>query len=228
MTSVTRAQTGTLTAGNNTITSVGNTRGLGAGMPIEGTGVPAGATVASVTSNTIVMSTTATANGSQTITVFTTGYGTGGDTNTVGVKDCVGRLVAGLDPSASRLSSAAALNAGQGSKQAQLSTTHLPAQPAVSGSISGSVSVGAPSINAGLAYFGAVGTEGLTKAALLANAGNASGTANNAPAQAITANAPSASFSGSFSGDAFSGQNATPFSIVPPLVTAECVVVVLP
>jgi hypothetical protein len=94
---VTRAQVGTLTAGNNTIASVGNTFGLGAGMQLEGTGIPSGATISSVTSSTIVMSTTATANGAQTVTAFITGYGSGGDSTTVGVKDCRGRVIAGRD-----------------------------------------------------------------------------------------------------------------------------------
>ena len=92
---VTRAQTGTLTAGNNTITSVANTAGLGAGMPVEGTGIQAGTTIVSVTSSTIVMSQTATVNGSQTVTAFITGYGSGGDSTTVGVIDCRGRALAG-------------------------------------------------------------------------------------------------------------------------------------
>src|ERR1700681_1041016 len=116
----TRAQTGTLTAGNNTITSVGNTAGLGAGMPLEGTGIPSGATIASVTSSTIVMSTTATADGAQTVTAFITGYGSGGDSTTVGVKDCRGRVMAGRDPSAANLASATAINSSQGNQSQTL------------------------------------------------------------------------------------------------------------
>lgn len=95
--SVTRAQTGTLASGNSTITSVANTAGLGAGMPLEGAGIPSGTTIASVTSSTIVMSANATTSGSQTVTAFLTGYGSGGDSTTVGVVDCRGRVVAGRD-----------------------------------------------------------------------------------------------------------------------------------
>jgi hypothetical protein len=94
---VTRAQSGTLTAGNNTVTSVSNTAGLGFGMPIEGTGVQSGTTITSVTSSTIVMSKTATANGAQTVTAFITGYGSGGDSTTVGVRNCAGKVLAGRD-----------------------------------------------------------------------------------------------------------------------------------
>jgi microcystin-dependent protein len=93
----TRAQSGSLTAGNNTITSVSNTSGLGAGMPIEGTGVQAGTTIVSVTSSTIVMSATATGNGAQTVRVIIPGYGAGGDSTTIGVPDCQNRVVAGRD-----------------------------------------------------------------------------------------------------------------------------------
>jgi hypothetical protein len=92
---VTRSQSGTLTSGNNTITSVASTAGLGQGMPLEGVGIQAGTTIASVTGTTIVMSAVATANGSQTVTTFLTGYGTGGDSTTVGVFDCRGRAMAG-------------------------------------------------------------------------------------------------------------------------------------
>jgi hypothetical protein len=92
---VTRTQTGTLTSGSATVTSVGNTAGLGAGMPVEGTGVQSGTVINSVTSSTIVMSKTATGNGSASISVIIPGYGSGGDSTTVGVKDCRGMTMAG-------------------------------------------------------------------------------------------------------------------------------------
>lgn len=130
---VTRVQSGTLTAGNNTITSVENTRGLGSGMPIEGVGIQPGTTIQSVTSTTITMSQTATAGGSKTITVFLTGYGNGGDSTTVGVKDCVGRVLAGLDPSGSVLNSThyvngnpAKINSAGGGQSFTLQATHSP------------------------------------------------------------------------------------------------------
>jgi hypothetical protein len=94
---MTRVQAGTLTAGNNTITGLSNTNGFGPGMPIEGTGVQAGTTIVSASGSSVVMSLTATANGSQSIRVFITGYGAGGDSTTVGVTDCRGRGMAGRD-----------------------------------------------------------------------------------------------------------------------------------
>jgi microcystin-dependent protein len=132
-----RVQTGTLTSGNNTITALSNNGGLGAGMPIEGIGIQAGTTVVSVTSSTIVMSNTATANGSQTIRVITTGYGSGGDSTTVGVTDCRGRVMAGRDDqligAANRLTptyfgrSASVIANADGDEKQTLLATQIPA-----------------------------------------------------------------------------------------------------
>ena len=199
---VTRAQTGTLTAGNNTITSVGNTAGLGAGMPLEGTGIPFGATIASVTSSTIVMSTTATAGGAQTVTAFITGYGAGGDSTTVGVKNCVGKVIAGRDPSSTNLSGATALNSSQGSSTTTLATLNLPPYtPAgiLSGGTSDSPTVGV---------------------AVSTTSQNQSVWSNSRQAVLLDTEPV-------FSGTP-QGGTSTPFSTVQPTVIAECVVVVLP
>jgi hypothetical protein len=139
---VTRTQSGTLTAGNNTIASVADTSGLGAGMPVEGTGVQAGTVISSVTSSTIVMSKTATANGAQSISVIIPGYGSGGDSTTVGVKDCRGRVLAGRDdmggvPSGRLTSSyfgtsAGVIGAAGGDEKQILTQPQLPAiKPAI-------------------------------------------------------------------------------------------------
>jgi hypothetical protein len=95
----TRAQNGTRTAGNATITAIANTSGLGAGMPVEQTGVTAGCTIASVTSSSITLNSSScvTASGTSTVTVFLYGYGAGGTTSTVGVPDCRNRVLAGRD-----------------------------------------------------------------------------------------------------------------------------------
>jgi len=107
---VSRVQTGTTTATNPTATSVADTSGMGAGMPIEGTCYPANTTIASVTGSTITASANASTNGACTLTVVFTGYGSGGTSSTVGVPDCRGRLIAGRDDmggtAASRLTSA--------------------------------------------------------------------------------------------------------------------------
>lgn len=127
---MTRAQTASLTTGSATITSVSNTAGLGAGMPIEGTGVQAGTVISSVTSSTITMSKTATETGSRTVRAIIPGYGNGGDTNTIGVKDCQGRVMAGRDGTIGavlgRLDNATVINSAQGSKEQTLLASQIP------------------------------------------------------------------------------------------------------
>lgn len=214
---VTRAQTGTLTAGNNTITSVGNTRGLGSGMPLEGTGIPSGATIASVTSSTIVMSTTATANGAQIVTAFIPGYGAGGDSTTVGVKNCVGRMMAGIDPSSTVLSAATAINSPQGSQSQTLTLAQLP--------------TGITSANASQAI-----TENFllqipatAVGALVTNfaTNNIGGSSNYAVANSSFGSISTVTTNNGI-GVTSSNTGGTAHPIVPPIVTAECVVVVLP
>jgi hypothetical protein len=205
---VTRAQAGTLTAGNNTITSVGNTRGLGPGMPLEGTGIPSGATIASVTSSTIVMSMTATANGAQIVTAFLPGYGAGGDSTTVGVKNCVGKVIAGIDPSATNLASAAAINTSQGSKSQTVAQINLP-------NITLTTNITDPGhVHGKSADVGGSGPNGLNPQA----GGNGSAVAQYNTASAVTGITASTPLGGS----------GIPLTTVQPTVTAECVVVVLP
>jgi hypothetical protein len=96
----TRAQSGTRTSGNATITAIADTSGLGAGMPVESTGVNAGCTIASVVANTSITlnsSACVTSSGTSTLTVFPHGYGTGGGATTVGVDDCRNKVLAGRD-----------------------------------------------------------------------------------------------------------------------------------
>ena len=61
--------TGTTTSGSASVSGITSTANLVVGMPLSGTGIRSGATIASITnSTTIVMSSTATANGTVTIT----------------------------------------------------------------------------------------------------------------------------------------------------------------
>jgi hypothetical protein len=217
---VTRAQTGTLTSGNNTITSVGNTAGLGAGMPIEGTGIPASTTISSVTGSTIVMSANATSNGAQTATAFLTGYGISGSSSTVGVTDCRGRTLAGRDDlggtAASRLTSgtgnfgvATAINATGGAQNTSVTllTANLPPYtPAGTNGTSQSAQTGILSGGTFQQFTG--------------------GTVNsiqNGAIGSITVNAQP------FTGTP-QGGTSTPFTfgLSQPTVIAECVVAVLP
>ena len=97
---VSRVQNGTRTNANATIASVANTDGFDVGMPVEGTGINSGCTIASVVANTSITlnsSSCVTSSGTSTITVFLTGYGTGGTSSTVGVPDCRGRTFVSRD-----------------------------------------------------------------------------------------------------------------------------------
>lgn len=220
---VTRTQSGTLTAGNNTITSItsGGTRGFGVGMPIEGTGIQAGTTVVSVTSTTVVLSQTATANGAQNFTVFLTGYGSGGDTTTVGVKNCAGSVIAGLDPSASRLGSAAAINSFQGNKEHTLLASQIPAH-------NHPVFLNDPGHTHGVSGGTIAGTGG-TQYQTGASLGPLGASAINIGTNTTSISVRSASGGGGTANqtaDNSSAGGAHP--IVQPTTTAECVVVVLP
>jgi hypothetical protein len=217
---VTRVQAGTLTAGNNTITSLSNTAGLGAGMPVEGTGVQSGTVIASITSSTIIMSKTATANGSQSISVLIPGYGSGGDSTTVGVKDCQNRMLAGRDGTLGSLTnrltslSGAVIGAAGGSQTSSLtSVTQLP-----SATLSGSASGGSGSVT------------GTATSGQAINVANGSGLVTIPSYVNGGANGTAMTVTGSFSGSASvaTGGSSAPFGIVPPLSIAECVVVVLP
>jgi hypothetical protein len=213
-TAMTRSQTGTLTSGNNTITSVANTAGLGAGMPIEGTGIPLGTTIASVTSSTIVMSSpnTATVTGSQTVRTIIPGYGIGGDSTTIGVKNCQGVAIVGRDSGASRLPNASVYNTLQGSASTTLNTINLPPYTP-----SGSVSTSTVFNSAQQFYAGS---------------GVGNGDPGTNPAVPLSSSlinpvnwglASASSFSGSAQGG-----TSTPFTNVQPTLVTECVVAVLP
>lgn len=79
---------GTLTNGANTVTGLSTTLDMWVGMPVEGAGVPAGATIASITSSSaITLSANATASGVQSLRLFPFGYGSGGSATTFGVPD---------------------------------------------------------------------------------------------------------------------------------------------
>ncbi|MGM4891276.1 hypothetical protein [Tardiphaga sp. 839_C3_N1_4] len=210
---MTRSQTGTLTSGNNTITSVPNTAGLGAGMPIEGVGIPSGTTIASVTSSTIVMSSpnTATVTGSQTVRTIIPGYGIGGDSTTIGVKNCQGVAIVGRDSGASRLPGASVYNTLLGSATTTLNTINLPPYTP-----SGLVSTGFSSPQQ---FYGGTQASNIQQ-----------GAASFVPFAAVSATTLDPNnwgLNSSFSGSA-QGGTSTPFTNVQPTSVAECVVAVLP
>jgi len=92
---------GTTTNGSAAVTGMSATADLYVGMPLEGAGIPAGATVAGITSATaITMSANATAAATVPITLFYYGYGSGGSATTFGVPDDRGLFERGLDTGA--------------------------------------------------------------------------------------------------------------------------------
>jgi hypothetical protein len=120
--------------------SINSTAGLGAGMPVEGTGIAAGCTIASITGTTtfnLNSSSCVTSSGTATATIFLTGYGSGGGSTTVGAPDCRGLVMAGLDTvagsAANRLTTSAAgfntstINAFGSAQTFTIDQTNLPA-----------------------------------------------------------------------------------------------------
>lgn len=91
-------RSGTLTNGSAAVTGLSTTLDMWVGMPVEGAGVPAGTTVASITSTSaITLSANATASGAQTLTLFLFGYGSSGSATTFGVPDDRGLHVRAYD-----------------------------------------------------------------------------------------------------------------------------------
>lgn len=89
---------GTTTNASNVVTGLSTTVDLYVGMPIEGAGIPAGTTIASITSVTaITLSANATASGTALVQTFNYGYGSGGGATTFGVPDDRGAFERGLD-----------------------------------------------------------------------------------------------------------------------------------
>lgn len=81
MDAITDQQAGTLTTGTTGVTGLADTSRLGIGMKVEGTGIPAGTTIAAIpTGTTLTLSANATANGSQTLRFFAHGNGDGSTT----------------------------------------------------------------------------------------------------------------------------------------------------
>jgi hypothetical protein len=92
------SRNGTTTNGSSALTGLSGTADLYIGMPVEGTGIPAGATISSITSGSaITLSANATASATVPVTLFYYGYGYGGNGGTFGVPDDRGVFERGLD-----------------------------------------------------------------------------------------------------------------------------------
>lgn len=88
--------------GTKNLTGISDTKDLYAGMPIEGAGIPAGATIETVTGlTTATMTLNATGSATVPVRLFYYGYGSGGSVATFGVPDDRGLFERGLDTSRS-------------------------------------------------------------------------------------------------------------------------------
>lgn len=87
--------------GTKNLTGISDTKDLYVGMPLEGAGIPAGATVESITGlTTATMTLNATASNTVAVRIFYFGYGSGGSAATFGVPDDRGLFERGLDAGA--------------------------------------------------------------------------------------------------------------------------------
>jgi hypothetical protein len=214
---VTITQSVTRTSTSPTLTGFTDTSQIPGGAPIEGSGIPTSTTILSCTSTTCTMSANAISSGTANVTIFPAGNGDG--STTFNLPHCDGNVLVGRNnmsgtPSA-RLSSTYtfnspnALGAQLGAQSVQLGTGNLPAYTP-----SGSITNGSITIN----QTGA--TQGGTSSGAFAS-GSFSGPFNNA---AISASATQGT--STFAGNAQGGSD-TPFGIVPPGLTANCMMRVL-
>lgn len=95
LSTLTLGQTGSISSGSPTITGLSDTTQIGFGMPVESTGIPAGATVVSCTSTTCTLSANATLTRSGTMTFFA--YGNGDGSTTFNLPDYRGLSMVGRD-----------------------------------------------------------------------------------------------------------------------------------
>jgi hypothetical protein len=223
---VTIAQNGTRTSGLATITGVANTARMGVGMPVEGTGINSGCTIASIVANTSIAlnsGTCVTASGTSTVTVFLTGYGSGGSSSTVGVKDCSGRSFAGRETSATRLTASyfggnsTAMGAVGGSESKTLTAQQLAAH-------SHSVFLNDPGHTHNSTFLTFVGGNNI-QGGSTANL-NLATSATTSSFTGMTVR-DTAGGGGNANQTAFTG-SGFPFDITPPMLIADCVVRVTP
>jgi len=93
---ITIQTTGTTTSGSNSVTSVGSTTNMAVGMPISGSGIPAGTTISAIGSGTLTLSQNATASASG-VALVVAPHGVGDGSTTFNVPDTRGYFLRGLD-----------------------------------------------------------------------------------------------------------------------------------
>jgi microcystin-dependent protein len=221
---LTTVQSATRTNGSPTITGLSDTTQIGPGADIEGAGIPANTTVVSTTASTIVMSANATSSGTANVQVFPPWCGlahcNGDGSTTFNLPDCRGMALAGRDningtargklTTAFALANPDALGMILGGQSQILTQAQLPAvAPTFSGNATGTLTS-----NNGpfLIQSGNIGGSG--------GPGIAGSNANNWAQATIPSITPSGTISNLGSGNAH--------SIVPPYLTANCYMRVLP
>ncbi|QOZ67156.1 tail fiber protein [Bradyrhizobium arachidis] len=132
--SLTLAQSGSISSGSPTITGVADITQLGSGMPVEALGIPAGTTITGCSGTSCTMSANATSTRTGTITYFA--YGNGDGSTTFNLPDYRGRIMVartnmgGADPgtltSTYYGTSPTALGNPGGAQSSTLVTANLP------------------------------------------------------------------------------------------------------
>lgn len=225
---VTTVMSGTLTNGSLVIAGLASTAELSAGMPVENAFIPAGAIIASINSSsqiTLNAGHAATANGSNALTFFAYGYGAGGSSTTVGLPDCAGRATAGRDPSASRISAFSGLWSTKGSELHTMTISEMVAHshgindpghshgitdPGHSHTVSGGIFGGSGSLS------------GVGTGATIAITGATHVTIDSA----FTGISVNSAFTGISTTVSVGG--TTPFTVLDPVISANCAMRVLP
>lgn len=227
-TALTITQSVTRTNGSPTLTGFSDTTQIGAGACVEGTGIPnSGActtTVLSTTSTTVTMSGNATSSGTANITVYP--YGNGDGSTTFGLPDCRGVAMAGRDnmggtargklTSTYALANPDALGMTLGSQNHTLTQAEL---PAVAPTFTGTAGTGTLNVPSGWptgnpAQFGTATVQSGTGINNIMQAAGGTGWGS------TVAFTPTGTISNLGSGSAH--------SIVPPMLTANCMIRVLP
>ncbi len=224
MTDTTITQSVTRTNGSPTLTGFSDTTQIPTGAPVEGSGIPTSTTISSCTSSTCTMSANASSSGTANVQIFPNGNGDG--STTFNLPNCQGVTLAGRDnmsgtPRAVLTSSyfgtnPDALGAFGGAQSKTLATANFPPYTP-SGGLSGSV-VASISNTLQVNSSGTLTPPGGGTTAVAV--------ANSATGVQATGLLNGGGSTGAFVGNA-QGGTSTPFSLVQPTLTANCMVRVL-
>lgn len=227
------------TNGSPTLTGFSDTTQIRPGAPLEGAGLPPGATVGSTTSTTVTMASTcsggsgacnATSSGTANVTIFPNGNGDGA--TTVNLPHCDGTLLAGRDnmsgsPRGTMTASyfgtsPDALGSFGGNQSAQIQPTNV---PTINSSVTTNISVSAPS-NYSLA---GIGPGNAISPLQVSNLGGGSNWVPFAGSSSWTgiASLQTGSITISSSSTNTGGGSPTPLAVIQPTTMVNCMIRVL-